>query len=75
MQMTQTAPFPGALSTPAKRPAGGFFKALLARILTADRMYRERGHLSRLPDYILDDLGMTRNGTAPVPADRAALRW
>jgi uncharacterized protein YjiS (DUF1127 family) len=75
MHMTQTAPFPGAFSTRTKRPAGGFILALLRRILTADPIYRARRHIERLPDYIFDDVGLTRDGASARPADRAALRW
>lgn len=73
--MIQTVPIPCALSTPTKRPVGGFLKALLHKILTGDRTYRERGHLSRLPDYDLADFGMNRNGASARPPDRAGLRW
>lgn len=45
------------------RRTGG--NALLARVLRAlarsERRYRDTEHLQGLPDYLLEDMGMTRN--------------
>lgn len=75
MQLIQTAPFPGVQPTFSRRPKGGFLAAMLRKLLAVDGAYRERRHLSGLPDHILDDIGLNRDGISLRPADRAALRW
>lgn len=44
------------------RPRGllGAIRAVLARLVDADKRYRDARHMHALPDHILRDIGMTR---------------
>ena len=44
----------------AHRPSRVGFKSVFQAILRADRAFRDRQHLRKLPDYLLEDAGLRR---------------
>lgn len=54
-------------STERRRPSlGGFLRGLWTAWLERERIRRDRAHLASLPDYLLRDIGLTREDVTRI---------